>query len=124
MVKIPIGTLSRNTHRQLAASTSTAPSVGPSAPATAPVAPQTATATGIFPGGNARRTSASDDGMSTAPPTAWTTRKAISTPALGATAHRTEATVNRAEPARKARLCPIRSASLPTGTSNAANTIV
>ena len=51
-VTSPTGTLIRNTQRQLAASTSEAPTVGPMAPASAPMAPQMATATGTRSAGN------------------------------------------------------------------------
>ena len=43
---------------------------------------------------------------------------------VGASAHATEAVVNRAEPIRNTRLCPSRSASFPAGTRSAANVIV
>ena len=114
-VKMPIGRLRKKTQRQLAASTRTAPSVGPSAPATAPVAPQMATATGTLAGGNARRTRASDEGIRTAAPAAWTTRSPMRTPAVGASPHGIDAIVKSTDPLRKARLWPIRSASFPTG---------
>ena len=98
--------------------------VGPTAPAAAPIAPQIATATGRRSRGYARITRASDDGMSAAAPTACTIRKAIRTSTVGASAHATEAVVNRAEPVRNTRLWPSRSASFPAGTRSAAKVIV
>ena len=74
--------------------------------------------------GEACITSASDDGISAAAPTAWTMRNTISSSALGASPHAIEATVNTIDPARKTLRCPMRSASLPAGMSIAANTIV
>ena len=73
---------------------------------------------------NACITSASDDGISAAAPTAWTMRNTMSSSALGARPQAIEATVNRIEPARNTLRCPMRSASLPAGMSIAANTIV
>ena len=121
---MPTGRLITKTHRQLASSTSTDPRVGPIAPATAPIAPQIATATGSRSRGKARITSASDEGSSAAAPSACTTRKAISTSTVGATAQASEASVNSVVPSRNIFLCPTRSAILPAGTSSAANVIV
>ena len=45
-------------------------------------------------------------GVSSAPPTPWTTRAAMSSPALGAMPHRAEATANQTTPMEKMRLRP------------------
>ena len=121
---MPTGRLMKNAHRHPSPSTIAAPSVGPRAPATAPAAPQMATARGSWSWAKACITSANDDGISAAAPTAWTMRNTISSSALGARPQAIEATVNTIEPARNTLRCPIRSASFPAGMSIAANTIV
>ena len=75
----PTGTLTRNTSRQLA-STSSPPIGGPAAAATAPTAAQMLIAFGRSAGANSGSSSASDVGSSTAPPAAWITRAPISSP--------------------------------------------
>ena len=55
-----------------------------------------------------------------AAPAPWITRAAISVPTDGAAAHAAEASVNSTMPAENVRLRPIRSATRPAGTSNAA----
>ena len=56
-----------------------------------------------------------------AAPTPWRNRAPISTPWLGATPHRSEATVNSVRPARKTRLRPARSPSRPASSSRLPN---
>jgi hypothetical protein len=63
-------------------------------------------------------------GLSMEPPTAWTIRKTISQPRLGATLHSREPTVNRASPAWKVRRRPTRSAVDPDRISRLASTNV
>ena len=121
---MPTGRFSRKTHRQLAASTSAAPSVGPRAPAAAPVAPQMATAWGTFSAGKARSTRAREAGMSRAEPAACPTRKTISSSGVGARAQASDATVKTVEPSRNRRLWPSRSPSFPAGTRSEAKVIV
>ncbi len=60
---------------------------------------------------------ASDPGVSSAPPTPCNARPAISRPASGAIAHRSEATANHTTPMTNTRLRPYRSPSAPP-TSN------
>jgi hypothetical protein len=83
-----------------------------------------ATAFGIWSRGNACITSANDDGMSAAAPTACTTRNAMWVSAIGARPQATDATVNSADPPRNTFRWPTRSATLPAGMSSAAKTIV
>src|SRR5437899_1856824 len=120
-VTSPIGRLTRKTQRQLAW-TRSPPIGGPAPAATAPVADQMATATARWRPENSARSSASDVGMSTAPPAAWTTRAPISHPAPGAAAQRAEATTNVTSPPMKRRLRPSRSARRPAGMRSAAVT--
>ena len=94
---IPIGTFTRNTHRQLAA-TSIPPTAGPSAAANPPTAVQVRTALWRRSAGNVARISPSDVGVSSAAPAAWTTRKAISIGRLVAAAHAADAATNTATP--------------------------
>ena len=121
---IPIGRLTRNTSRQLPAATRRPPSDGPSPAAAAPTADSRATPCERCSAGNALRTSASEEGTRNAAPRAWTTRKAISSSADGATAHNTDAAVNNSSPKMNARRRPMRSAIRPAATRNAANTML
>jgi hypothetical protein len=118
------GTLRKKTERQPQASTIAAPTVGPTAPATAAKAPQIATATGIRSRGYAARTSASDDGISPAAPTACSTRAPISHPTDGDSPHSADPRQKTAAAVRNVRLRPTRSASRPAGISSAATAIV
>jgi hypothetical protein len=116
------GTFTRNTHRQLAA-TSAPPSTGPSAAAAPPTDVQPRIAPVRLSGGAAASSRPSEAGISSAPPAAWTTRAATSTQTLPAAAQAAEASANTTTPARNAARRPIRSAARPAGTSSAANTI-
>ena len=119
---IPIGTLTRNTQRQLAA-TSRPPITGPKAAATPPVAVQARTAPLRRCGGYEASTRLSDVGVSSAAPAACTSRKAISMATLLAAPQAAEAAVKMATPSRKPYLRRCRSASLPASTSSEAYTI-
>jgi hypothetical protein len=96
----PNGRLTRNTQRQLAA-TSTPPTAGPKAAARPPTAVHARTALARRSGGKLARTSPSEVGVSSAAPAAWSTRKAISIGRLVAAAQAAEAATNTATPARK-----------------------
>ena len=120
----PIGTLTRNTRRQLAAATSSPPSEGPRPAAAAPTADSKATPCARCAGGNAFSTSARADGTRKAAPSACTTRKAISASADGAIAHSSEPTVNSSRPKMKIRRRPSKSAIPAPAMRNAANTML
>ena len=118
----PTGTLTRNTQRQ-SASTSSPPITGPRPAAMPPIAAQLRMACGRRSGAVLTSSSASEVGIRAAAPAACRARAATSQPTPGATAHSTEATVKAARPRRKPRRCPYRSASRPATTSSAAKTI-
>ena len=124
MVTTPTGRLMKKAQRHPSASTISPPSDGPNAADIAPMAPQMAMTCGIFSRGKAAMTSASDDGTRIAAPTPWRMRAPISTHTAGARPHAIDATVKVAEPTRKARWCPPRSATFPAGTRSAANAMV
>ena len=96
----PIGTFTRNTQCQLAA-TSTPPTTGPSAAASPPTAVQARTEWARRSGAAVASTRLRDVGVTSAAPAAWNTRKTINSPVLCAVAHRAEATTNTATPTRK-----------------------
>src|ERR1700678_390860 len=118
----PIGTLTRNTQRQLAA-TSSPPTTGPSAAASPPVAVHTRTAPDLRSGSYDARIRLSEVGVSSAAPAACTSRNPISIPTLVEAAQAAEASVNTAAPSRNPRSRRYRSASLPKNTSSDAYTI-
>ena len=76
---MPIGTLTRNTHRQSMV-TSRPPTTGPRAAATPPVAVQVRTADERRSGGTDASSRANEVGVRRAAPAACTTRKAIIIP--------------------------------------------
>src|SRR3984885_15178884 len=117
-----IGTLTRNTQCQLAA-TSAPPTTGPSAAAAPPTEVQALIVPVRFSGRAAASSRPSEAGISSAPPAAWTTRAATSTQTSGATAQAADARPKTTIPVRNAARRPIRSAARPAGTSSAANTI-
>ncbi len=117
-----MGTLTRNTQCQLAA-TSAPPSTGPSAAAAPPTEVQALMVPVRFSGRAAASSRPREAGMSSAPPAAWTTRAATSTHTSGAAAQAAEARPKTIIPVRNAARRPIRSAARPAGTSSAANTI-
>ena len=116
---IPIGTLTTNTHRQPAC-TSSPPIGGPAAAATPPTAAQMPTAAARFSGGYSGSSRPSEVGNIAAAPTPCATRAATRTGTDGAAAHAAEASVNSPIPETNARLRPARSAHRPSGTSSAA----
>jgi len=118
----PIGTLIRNTHRQLA-STSRPPIGGPDVAATAATPAQMPTTRLCSRFGNAGRSRPSDAGTITAAPRACRARAVTSTGRLGDAAHSAEAAVKAATPPSRNRRRPKWSASRPAGTRKAANTI-
>ena len=73
-----------------------------------------------FSAGTSASTRPSDAGISAAPPTAWTTRAAISIAALLAEPEMADPRRNSASPAPKTRRRPTRSAIRPAGRSSAA----
>jgi hypothetical protein len=83
----PIGTLTRNTHRQLPYSMSSAPIVGPTAAAAAPIAAWVATATGRRAGGTSGSSRARAVGTTSAANRPCSARPAISTLGSGANPH-------------------------------------
>ena len=123
-VAMPIGTLTRNTRRQLPAATRSPPSEGPSPAAPAATADSSATPCDRRSAGNESSTRASDDGTRSAAPSACSTRNAVSVPGDGATAHSTDATVNSSSPLMKTRRRPMRSARRPAATRKAAKTML
>ncbi len=98
----PIGTLTKNTHRQLA-STSSPPMTGPRAAAKPPAAVHVRTAPCRRSAGKLARTSPSEVGVSSAAPAACTTRNATNIGRLLAAPHAAEAATNSATPSRKPR---------------------
>jgi hypothetical protein len=110
--------------RQPAVSTRTPPSEGPVAAATAPVAAHSAVAVARFSAGNSGSISPSEVGTTIAAPTAWSTRAAITSSTLGATATSADAARNAQRPTKNIFRRPTRSATLPAGTSSAANTML
>ena len=98
----PIGTFTRNTHRQLAA-TSRPPTAGPSAAANPPTAVHVRTAPCRRSAGNVARISPSDVGVSSAAPAAWRTRNATNIGRLVAAAHAAEAATKTATPSMNPR---------------------
>jgi hypothetical protein len=117
-----IGTLTRNTQCQLAA-TSAPPITGPSAAAAPPTEVQALIVPARLSGRAAASSRPSDAGISSAPPAAWTTRATTSTQTSGAAAHAADASPKTIIPVMNAARRPIKSAARPAGTSSAANTI-
>ena len=116
----PIGTLSQKIQCQSMPSATVPPITGPATTAS-PVMPSR------IPMADPRRsaekaalTSASESVITSAPPTPWTARAAISQPASGASAHATEASENKARPAVNIRRRPNLSPSAAAGSSNTA----
>ena len=117
-----MGRLTKNAHRQPPASINREPSDGPVATARAEMPPHMATACARAAGGVAVSSSASDAGMSSAAPTACTTRPPISSHAEGAIPHVNEPRAKISRPSRKMRRRPDRSAIRPAPRSSAPKT--
>ena len=120
---MPIGTLNQNTLRQ-PMPVSSPPRIGPSispAPITIALIPS------ALPSslrGKASVTSAAEVAMISAPPTPWTTRPRIRSPAAGAIAQNSDATVKIARPAANVRTRPTMSARRPAlSTSTVATSV-
>src|SRR5437763_652527 len=118
----PIGTLTRKTQRQLAA-TSNPPTTGPAAAARPPTAVQARTAPWRRSGDEVARISPREVGVSRAAPAACTTRKATSIGTLVAAPQAAEAATNTATPSRNPCSRRYRSAARPNSTRNDAYTI-
>lgn len=86
---------------------------GPTAAATPPSPDQAPTARARSSGWKTAWISASEPGVSSAPPTPWSARAAISTPASGARPHSSEAAANHTTPITKTRRRPKRSPRAP-----------
>ena len=99
--------LTRKTSRQ-SAFTSSPPSGGPAAAAMPPLAAQIPIATWRFSGSNSGSISPSEVGSISAPPTAWTTRAATSTPTDGAAAQAGAREHEHAEAEQEGALAPER----------------
>jgi hypothetical protein len=115
----PIGTLTRKTHRQDAA-TNSPPATGPAAAARPPVAAQIRTARVRRAAGTAVISRPRLVGVSAAAPTACKPRNATSGHRPGLSAHAALPMTNTARPSRNPAFWPYRSASRPNGTSSAA----
>ncbi len=107
------GTLTRKIQRQLAYSTSAPPTNGPTAEAIPPRPDQAPIARPRSSTTKAPWIMARLPGMSSAPPTPWTTRAAISSWGPGASPQRTEASAKTTVPTTKIRRRPKRSPSEP-----------
>jgi hypothetical protein len=120
----PMGTTMKNAHRQLPNSIAAAPIVG-AAEVTVPLmADHVPMAVDRRCGSMVDMMMASEDGVSIAPPIACTTRAAMMSGTVGASATSAEPTVKSSRLERKTRLRPSRSAKRPAGINSAAATIV
>jgi hypothetical protein len=107
------------------AETTVPPTIGPRASDTPNTAPHTPTACARSRG--SLKVFVMIDiatGLSIAPPTAWSTRKATSSPTVGARLHSSEASEKTPRPVMKIRLRPSRSAVEPPNMSRLAMTTV
>src|SRR5215217_4258846 len=117
------GTLTRNTQRQPATSTSTPPTTGPRASPSPPTADQIPTAFGRSSGGNSTARSDSAGGSTQDAATPMSTRAAITSPTVCDAAVSTDAAAKPTNPDTNTRRRPNRSASpLPTSNSPASET--
>lgn len=119
------GRLTRKIARQEMAETSVPPSTGPRAIEMPNMAAKTPIACARSRGSsNTLRTIDMATGVSIAPPTAWSTRKATSSSRLGASAHSSDPSENSTSPVRNTRRRPTRSAVEPASTRKLARTSV
>ena len=116
----PIGRLMKKAHGQPTVSRRTSRGSGPTAAAKPPTAPHRLTVSARLLCGNAASTIDSDAGVSSAAPTACSTRAAISQPTLPARPQAADAAMNSVTPSRNTRLRPCVSARPPAGISIAA----
>ncbi len=115
------GTLMRNAAPHQKCSSSAPPTSGPTAAPAAPTVPQRPSAIARSrSSSNVRRMMPSTHGMIIEPPSASSTRAAISSAGLGANAASRDARPKTARPASSSRRWPVRSASVPMGTSRPA----
>ena len=117
---MPMGTLTKKTHRHDRVVTNSPPSTGPRAGATAVGTVRMLEARTRSSGGKVRNSMAMPTGVSMPPPTPWMTRKKTSSERLPAMPHRADAPVNRAMASRSIRLDPNRSPSQPAAGMNTA----
>ena len=115
------GRLMPKIQRQVVTSTIQPPRNGATAPAMPPRPDQAPIARPRSVPLNVAWMMASDPGVSSAPPTPWNARAALSTPIVGATAHSSDATANQTTPTRNTRRRPNRSPSEPPSSRNAAS---
>ena len=112
--RMPSGTLTKNIARQLAPAISRPPSDGPRAVPSADIVPSNPMALPVRALGTVAPTIAMASAIMMAAPKPCAARAAISSPSVGAIAHRTEATVNKATPISSSRRRPTRSPRRPT----------
>ena len=117
----PIGRLMRKIQRQLAASTTRPPRLGPIAVASPLTPPQMPMAAPRLSAGNTAATMLKVLGIIAAPPSPCTTRKATSSSMLGARPQASDESVKSAMPATKSSRRPYRSPRRPSVTSVTAN---
>ena len=110
---IPMGRLTKNTHRHERLVTNRPPSTGPMAGAMAVGTVRMLEARTRSLGGKVRNSMAMPTGVNIPPPTPWRTRKNTSWERLSDSPHRTEAPVNTAMAKSSTRLDPKRSPSHP-----------
>ena len=122
MTAAPIGRLMKKMYRQSKALTSSPPSVGPAMVATPATAPQMPNAEPRRWGGNTVVKMASVCGSSSAAPTPWRPRNAISQPTVGEKPQAADARVNKTTPTMNSLRCPNRSPSRPAVISSTAST--
>jgi hypothetical protein len=118
------GRLSQNAYRQSATWMSQPPTSGPTAVATPDSPDQAPIALGRSSGWKLAWISASEPGVSSAPPTPCRARAATSTSMLGASPHSADATANQHTPTRNTRRRPNRSPSEPPSRISAASVSV
>jgi len=118
------GRFMKNAHRQPPASISSDPNDGPVATARAAMPPHIATARARAAGAVAVSSKASDAGMTSAAPTACTTRPAMTVHTDGAMPHSSDPTVKTTRPTWKTRRRPDRSAIRPAPSRSAPNTML
>ena len=111
---MPSGTLTRKIARQPSPAIRMPPSDGPSAVPTADIVPSSPIALPVLAFGTISPTNAMLSAIMMAAPRPCTARAAISSHSVGATPHRTEASVNRAMPMSSSRRRPAMSPSRPT----------
>jgi hypothetical protein len=116
---MPMGRLIKKIQRQPSRSVIPPPASTPTVPAIAAIVPHAPSAfVRCGPDGKRMVTSASDAGASSAAPSPWPARAAISHATESAAPAASEATVNSISPAKNVRRWPSRSPSLPPSSRN------